>query len=317
MRDAFVRALSHLASADRRIVLITGDLGFGVLDEFAKRYPKQFINAGVAEQNMTGLAAGLALEGRCVFTYSIGNFATLRCLEQIRNDVAYHQLNVNVVAVGGGFSYGALGATHHATEDIAIMRSLPNMTVFAPNDDDETFHGVQCLAVRAGPSYIRLDRTGVPGLCADVSVEIGKARLLRHGKDITLIATGGIAREAMQASEELAKTGVECRVLSMHTVKPLDQGAIRDAVHQTRGIVTIEEHSRIGGLGGAIAEALCEENLFPDLYACLALPPEFSALVGSQKYLRSYYGLDAPGIARRVAGLVGAARAAQLTGGDA
>src|SRR5438034_11308337 len=160
MREAFFGTLEEIAAIDRRVCLVVGDLGFGVVERFARRFPDRFVNVGVAEQNMTAIATGLALNGKVVFTYSIGNFATLRCLEQIRNDVCYHDANVKIVAVGGGFAYGALGATHHATEDLAIMRALPEMTVVAPGDPVETEAATDAIAVHAGPCYLRLGRAG-------------------------------------------------------------------------------------------------------------------------------------------------------------
>src|SRR3954463_8773160 len=187
MRDHFVKRLSQLAAADPRIVLLTADLGFGVLTDFAAKFPKQFLNVGVAEQNMTGVATGLALEGRIVFTYSIGNFPTLRCLEQIRNDAAYHDANVNVVSVGGGFSYGALGMSHHAMEDLSIMRAIPGITVVAPGDDWETAESVTALAQAPGTTYLRLDKSTAGRTQRDGEIfQIGRARRLKEGTDATL-----------------------------------------------------------------------------------------------------------------------------------
>src|SRR6185436_4753277 len=181
MRDSFTARLEQLAAADPRIFLITGDLGFGVLDSFEKKFPRQFLNAGVAEQNMTGLATGLAIEGRTVFTYSIANFPTLRCLEQIRNDASYHDANVKIVAIGGGFSYGPLGMSHHATEDIAIMRSLP-ITVVAPGCDWEAAEATSAVAAAKGTCYLRLDKSGAedtqhPG----EEFVLGRSRMVRAG----------------------------------------------------------------------------------------------------------------------------------------
>ena len=188
MRTAFIQALSERAAADPRITLVVGDLGFGVVTDFAKRFPRQYLNVGVAEQNMTGLAAGMAMAGRIVFTYSIANFPTLRCLEQIRNDVCYHGANVVVVAVGGGLSYGALGMSHHATEDIAILRSLPQMTVIAPGDPVETTAAVGAAAAGIGPVYLRLGRAGEPLVHEKpIAWTLGKALSVRPGDDVTLI----------------------------------------------------------------------------------------------------------------------------------
>ena len=247
VRDAFLAELTTLAATDERVTLITGDLGFGVLTEFAERFPSQFINAGVAEQNMTGIAAGMALEGYKVNTYSIANFTTLRCLEQIRNDVCYHDADVTVVSVGGGFSYGQLGVSHFATEDLAILRALPNMTVVAPTDTWETRILTKQMSLQRGPKYLRLDK-GSAGLPPDPSsVQLGKIRTVRHGSDLTLIATGAILKEALAAAAELSDKGIEARVLAVHTVKPLDEVPLLAAAHETGGIVTVEEHTTLGG----------------------------------------------------------------------
>ncbi len=287
MRTAFIETLFELAQKDERITLIVGDLGFGVVTRFMEKLPKQFVNAGVAEQNMTGLATGMALSGKIVFTYSIANFPVLRCLEQIRNDVCYHNANVKIVAVGGGMAYGSLGMTHHATEDLAIMRVLPNMTVVAPNDPIEVRHAVREIVAHNGPCYLRLGRTGEPILhTSEPAFLLGKAITIRYGKDITLIATGGQLFETMKAANMLAGQGIQARVLSMHTVKPLDAEAILAAASETSAIFTIEEHSVIGGLGGAVAEVLMEAEVRPRSFRRIGLKDTFSSIVGDQEYLR-------------------------------
>ncbi len=298
MRDAFVARLTEHAELDPRIMLVTGDLGFGVLTPYAKQLPRQYLNAGVAEQNMTGLAAGMALEGRVVFTYSIANFPVLRCLEQIRNDAAYHDANVKVVAIGGGFSYGALGMSHHATEDLAIMRALPGVTVVAPGCKWEAEEATTALIETPGTCYLRLDkmdagRTGRPG----EKFELGKARTLREGEDLTIVATGGILGEALAAADMLAAAGVSCRVLSIHTLKPFDSEAVAKAARETGGIVTVEEHVVTGGLGGAVAEACLEAGTPPARFKRLGIGNAFCSTVGSQAYLRKACGLDCQGIA--------------------
>jgi transketolase len=294
VRTAFIEQLSELAGADPRILLITGDLGFGVLEEFARRYPRQFLNAGVAEQNMTGLATGLALEGRIVFTYSIGNFPTLRCLEQIRNDACYHDANVKVVCIGGGFSYGPLGISHHATEDIAILRSLPGITVVSPGDEWEVRQATRALVSRAGTCYLRLDKSKAPPTHRPGDpFEIGVARRVRDGTDLTIAATGGILEVALEAAEELARLhGLQTRVLSVHTVKPLDAETLTAAARETAALVTLEEHTVEGGLGGAVAECLLERGAVPRAFRRIGLRAGFSSAVGSQNYLRARYGLD-------------------------
>lgn len=297
MRDAFIKRLTELAERDPRVMLITGDLGFGVLDDFARRFPRQFLNAGVAEQNMTGLATGLALEGHIVYTYSIANFVFMRCLEQIRNDAAYHNCNVNVVAVGAGFSYGALGISHHATEDLAIMRSLPGLTVVSPGDDWEASEATEAVARTDGTTYLRLDRVGAGSTGqAGEQFALGKAREIRRGTDATLIATGGILTEALQACDALAQQGIHCRVLSVHTLKPFDEETVIQAAQETNGIVTVEEHTVLGGLGSTVAEALLENNAVPGFFHRIGLRDRFSSVVGSQAYLRQYFGLTASAI---------------------
>lgn len=301
MRTAFFRALVELAERDERITLVVGDLGFGVVEPFAKRFPKQYLNAGVAEQNMTGIAAGLALSGKIVFTYSIANFPTMRCLEQIRNDVCYHKASVKIVAVGGGFAYGSLGMTHHATEDLAVMRVLPEMVVVAPGDPIEVAQATRAIAVHPGPAYLRLGRAGETTIhSADALFELGKAVIVRHGSDITLISTGGILDVTLRVADRLARAGVRARVLSMHTVKPLDMDAVQTAARETKAIVTIEEHSVTGGLGGAVAEVLAESWDRRVPFKRIGLPPEFSSSVGDQEYLRATHGLSEEGILKAI-----------------
>ena len=297
MRDVFIQRLTEVAESNPRVLLITGDLGFNVLNAFAERFPRQYLNAGVAEQNMTGLATGLAMEGRVVFTYSIANFPTLRCLEQIRNDACYHAANVKVVAIGGGFSYGALGVSHHATEDLSILRSLPELTVVAPGDDWEAAEATSALVTAPGTCYLRLDRSSAPATNRpEEQFQLGRARVIREGEDMTLMTVGGILRIALEAAERLVGEGIECRVVSMHTVKPLDREAILAACRETGGIVTIEEHTIDGGLGGAVAEVCLDAGVFPQTFHRIGLRAGFSSIVGDQDFLRSQYGMDARAI---------------------
>jgi transketolase len=301
MRTAFIKTITELADRDARVTLVVGDLGFGVVTDFARRYPNQFLNAGVAEQNMTGVAAGMALAGRIVFTYSIGNFPTLRCLEQIRNDICYHKANVVVTAVGGGFAYGALGMSHHATEDLAILRALPEITVIAPGDPLETAAAVRAAAAGIGPVYLRLGRAGESNVHQEpLSWTLGKAITVRSGTDLTIIATGGMLLTAVEAAERLAKEGISAGVLSMHTLKPLDADAVLAAARRAPLLVTLEEHSILGGLGGAVAEALCEADLPRVRFRRLGLPSSFDKIVGDQEYLCACYGLDAASVCKRL-----------------
>ncbi len=301
MRDTFIRILSKRASKDRRIILITGDLGFGVLDDFAHDFPDQYINAGVAEQNMTGLATGLALEGKIVFTYSIANFPILRCLEQIRNDAAYHKANVKIVSIGAGFSYGSLGMSHHATEDLAIMRAIPQITVVSPACLWEVEEATNALIDTPGTCYLRLDKSNAGHTQSEKEhYELGEIRTLRDGKDITLITTGGILAEVLTAAAQLADEGIQCRVLNIHTLRPLNADVIFRAARETGGFITVEEHTVDGGLGGLIAETCMEANIVPRAFARLGIRGGFCSIVGSQSFLRSQYGLDAGAIATSV-----------------
>jgi len=293
MRSAFFRELVELAAQDERIHLVVGDLGFGAVEPFARRFPDRFLNVGVAEQNMTGVAAGLALCGKVVFTYSIGNFPTLRCLEQIRNDVCYHQVNVKIVAVGGGLAYGPLGMTHHATEDLAIMRALPGMLVVAPGDPWEVEQATRAIAVESGPCYLRLGRVGEPRLHgARDTFQLGRGIRMRDGRDLTIISTGGVLEIALEAAGQLATIGIETRVVSMHTLKPFDEAEVIAAATETGAIATLEEHSLIGGLGSAVAEILAESAAPSIRLKRFALPSAFVGEAGSQEYLRARYGLS-------------------------
>ena len=306
MRAAFVRSLIDSARADNRLFLLVGDVGYSLVEPFAQEFPGRFINVGIAEQNMIGIATGLALCGKIVFVYSLANFPTLRCLEHIRNDVCYHNANVKVVAGGGGLTYGALGATHHATEDLAIMRALPNMTVIAPGDPVEAALATRAIAARPGPGYLRLSRTGDPVIHqTPPNFQIGKAIVVRNGSDVTLIATGGILRNAMQAAEKLVQQGIQARVLSMHTLKPLDTDSVLTAARETHAIITIEEHSIIGGLGSAVAEVLAELGNSHIIFKRLGINDSFYSQVGSQAYLQRLYSLSVEGIVEKSFDLLG------------
>jgi len=306
MRTAFIETLLELARLDERITLVVGDLGFGVVTTFKQELPKQFVNAGVAEQNMTGLAAGMALSGKIVFTYSIANFPVLRCLEQIRNDVCYHNANVKVVSVGGGMAYGSLGMTHHATEDLAIMRALPNIMVVAPNDPVEAKLATSAVIAHDGPCYLRLGRGGEPIVHSpDVEFELGKSIQVRDGSDITLIVTGGLLPNALHVAEILNDDGISVRVLSMHTISHLDEEAILRAARETNAIFTVEEHSILGGLGGGVAELLLESGVGPVKFKRIGLKRIFSSMVGDQDYLRSQCGLDVAGVLATITDTLG------------
>ena len=290
MRTAFINGVCDLAERDPRVWIVTGDLGFSVLEKFQQQFPDRFVNAGVAEQNMTGLAAGLALSGCVVFTYSIANFSTLRCLEQIRNDVGYHHANVKVISVGGGYTYASLGYSHHGLEDLAILSSLPEMVVVAPGDPHEARLAAEAVVRHDGPCYVRLGKAGEPVIHSEPpQFEIGRAIRVREGDDATLISTGGMLKAAVDAHETLLAEGVRTRVLSMHTVKPLDEAAVLEAASQTGAIVTLEEHNCHGGLGSAVADVLALGGAGVP-FAKVAAPDRHVHVAGSQAFFRAMAG---------------------------
>ena len=297
MRLAFIRSLIELARADDRIFLLVGDVGYSLVEPFAQEFPDRFVNTGIAEQNMSGIASGLALSGKVVFTYSLANFPTLRCLEQIRNDVCYHNANVKIVSAGGGLAYGALGATHHTTEDLAITRALPNMTVIAPADPVEAALATRAVALTPGPAYLRLCGSGDPVIHQTTpDFRIGRALILREGNDAALIAIGGILPNVMQAAGQLSELGIQCRVLSMHTLKPFDTDAVLKAAKDTSLVITIEEHSIIGGLWSAVSETLAGLHSLPVVCRGIAIDDAFCSKVGNQSSLQKEYSLSADGI---------------------
>ena len=300
MRDAFVRVLMREMAANPRIVLITGDLGFGVLRPVKERFPGRLINAGIAEQSMVGLAAGLAMTGRKVAVYSIGNFPTLRPLEQIRNDCVYHKADVKIVCVGGGFVYGSLGMSHHATEDMSVMRAIPDMICYTPGDPAETEAVTHDMIWRKGTCYLRLGRGNEPKVHEGPvkGWSFPKAITLRGGRDIAILSCGGILTQAMDAAERLASKGISARVVSFPCLKPLDTDTVKELLTSFRRIITVEEHTIIGGFGSAVCELLAERG-----GGCrvrrVGLDDCFSTVVGDQQYLRQTYGMDAASIAEK------------------
>lgn len=301
MRNAFANTLLAMARENPDIVLITGDLGFGVLTDFWKELPRQFINAGIAEQNMTGVAAGLALEGKTVFTYSIANFPTLRCLEQIRNDIAYHQANVKIVSIGSGLAYGASGMSHHATEDVAVLRALPGLAVFSPGDPTEAKVLTEKICKWPGACYLRLGKGREKNVhSAHLDFEIGETIPIFSQGDVAIFSSGGILDNAYDAACRLNEKGGGVRLYSFPTVKPLDVERIKAVARETRLIVTVEEHNLSGGFGGAVAEVLAEMPAPRARLRRLGLPDCYVSKVGAQDFLREHYGLSCDALCRVV-----------------
>lgn len=304
MRDTFVRTLIEEAKRNKNIELVTGDLGFGVLKPYFEQLPNQFTNAGIAEQNMTGVASGMALCGKIVFTYSIGNFPTLRCIEQIRNDCAYPKANVKIVCVGGGFVYGSLGMSHQATEDIAVMRAMPGVTVVCPGDLVEAQEATKAIINTQGTVYMRLGRGGEKRIHDKIeNFEIGKAIKIKSAKDcdrkIALFSTGAILDEASDAAEMLEGENIGVEQYSFHTVKPIDRDVILSCADRFDMIVTVEEHNVIGGFGSAVSEVITDVGKAVKVVK-IGLEDKYCSKVGNQKYLRDQYGMSARGIVKSV-----------------
>ena len=291
MRDAFVKTLLIEAKKDPNIILITGDLGFGVLEEFQRELPNQFINSGVNEQTMMGMAAGIASTGKRVFVYSIANFPTLRCIEQIRNDVSLMNNPVVIVSVGAGYSYGSQGYTHHALEDIAILRALPNIEVMVPADPLETKELTKLLAQNKQPSYFRLGKSNEEIIHHSApKIDNGKFIKIRAGKVGTILATGSVLKLALQAAELLAKSGSEVNVYSVPFVSNLDLEELNKISSQGR-IVTVEEHSYRGGFGSAVLETCALNGLQVDIKMVAAGQSNLSQ-IGSQSFLQQSNGIS-------------------------
>jgi transketolase len=290
MRTETIDALTDFARANPDVMLLTADLGYSVLERFAEALPAQYVNVGVCEQAMVGIAAGLALSGRRVVLYSIANFPTLRCLEQLRNDVCYHDLPVTVIAVGGGLAYGAQGYTHHGVEDLGIMAMLPNMAVASPADPLEAVALLPQLLDRRRPAYLRLGRSGEPVLHAPgTAVTLEQAIMLRRGGDIALLVTGPILGRALAAAEVLASRGVSASVLSFPGFRPLDEAAVLAAARAHRALLTIEEHSVSGGFGTRVAEVLVGAGLAPR-FGKYGVTEALRGRIGSQAWLLDQLG---------------------------
>jgi transketolase len=290
VRTETIDALTAYARVNPDVMLLTADLGYSVLERFAEALPAQYANVGVCEQAMAGIAAGLALSGRRVVIYSIANFPTLRCLEQVRNDICHHDLPVTVIAVGGGLAYGAQGYTHHGVEDLGIMSMLPNMAVTCPADPHEATLLLPQLLERRRPAYLRLGRAGEPELhAADTEVALGRAIWMRRGADVALLATGPILGRALRAADSLAVRGVSASVVSFHTFHPLDAAAVREAASTHRAVLTIEEHSVNGGFGSRVAEALLMAGQAPR-FGKFGVLDALRGRIGSQSWLLDSLG---------------------------
>jgi transketolase len=298
MRDAFIRELEIQARLDARIFLLTGDLGFGVVDDFSKEFPTQFLNAGVAEQNMMGMAAGLADSGMLPFVYSIANFPTFRCLEQIRNDVCYPELPVTIVSIGAGLAYGSLGYSHHAVEDLSVMRSLPGMRVISPCDPNEVRAAVKLIVDEPAPTYLRLGKNGESILPNTEDSRLSGARILREGYGVLILTTGAIADDVLRMVENSTIPIVRsAQVVSIPIIKPMDLSSL--AFDEFEHILSVEEHSLVGGLNSAIYENLRDQNASQKIHA-IGLSDAVRHYTGSAEHLKLKSDLDSQGIETQI-----------------
>ncbi len=304
-QQVFSDELLKAAEEDRSILVVTSDSrGSGKLIDFGKRLPKQIVEMGIAEQNLVGVAAGLASTGKKAFAVSPACFLTARSLEQIKNDVAYSNQPVRLVGISAGVSYGALGTTHHSLHDFAVLQAINNIEIIAPADNFETAGALRVMLATDRPFYIRLGKKNMPHLhSGDDRFEFGKARVLRMGSDVTFIATGEPVLPALQAADALAARRVSAGVLSMHTLRPFDEAAVLQAARTSRAIITVEEHSVHGGLGSRVASLLMQAGMFVTMQI-VGIPDEYT-YTGSQGEIFAHYGITASGLAERAVAILG------------
>ncbi len=300
MRNSFIATIEELSIDNPEIMMLVADNGAIVFDSFREKFPERFINCGIAEANMVGFAAGLAACGKKPFIYTISNFMTMRAFEQIRNDICLQDMNVNVVSIGGGFAYSALGPTHHATEDLALMRVLPGLTVVCPSSPLETKSAVRAIMEIDGPCFLRLGTNGEPEIYSKpCEFELGKGVVLSEGNDLTIIVTGPMTLDVLEAKDLLISRGITPRIINLHTLKPIDKEIIIKAAKETGVIITVENHSTIGGLGSAVSEVLAEGCSSKFRLKRMGLDDTFCMNYGTYKDLKEYFGLDGQSIAEQ------------------
>jgi len=300
MKKTFIEALTELAKKDKNIYLLTGDLGFSLFENFAKEFSDRFIDCGVAEQTMAGIAAGLALSGKKPYIYSIVPFVTMRCFEQIRNDICYQNLDVKIIGIGAGFSYGALGSTHHATEDISIFRSLPNIVILSPADSVEAKELILQSYKKESPTYIRLDKSENFLINPKTKIKISEPNIVKQGKDGIIITTGACFGETLKAHEKLKNAGYNLELISLHTLKPINEELIIKEITNKKYLFVIEEHKEIGGLTSLVSELIAKHNINNLFFKSIALPIEYKTLIGKQTFLKEYNNLDEMNIYKKI-----------------
>ncbi len=301
MRNAFAKEITRLAEQDPQVVVLSGDIGNRLFDELKAKCPGRFFNCGVAEANMIGMAAGMAMSGLRPVCYTITPFVTYRCLEQIRVDVCYHAVPVVIVGTGSGLSYASLGATHHSCEEMGMLRLLPGLAVVAPADAAEVRGALNAALRGSQPVYIRIGKKGEPAVHpADPPFTIGRAIRLREGRDVCLLGAGTILPVVLEAADLLSGRGLSASVYSFHTIKPLDEAVLGDVFASHRCVLTVEEHSVLGGLGGSVAEWLADHPGLPARLLRIGTPDEFLHLTAEQDEARVHVGLTAPAIVERI-----------------
>ncbi|MFP3153778.1 transketolase [Lachnospiraceae bacterium ZAX-1] len=302
MRKAFINALNDIAFENKDIMALISDNGAIVYDKYRKELPEQYLNLGISEANMIAAAAGMSTLGLIPFIYTISNFLTMRGFEFIRNDVCLNNANVKIVGTGAGFAYSVLGATHHATEDIAVMRVLPNLTIFSPASPLETAAMTAQASQIEGPVYLRIGTGNTPEIYEEsYKFLAGKGITLKNGKDVAIIGTGGILSEAIKAHAILEEIGIVARIINIHTIKPIDEQIIIKAAQETKKIFTLEEHSTIGGLGDAVGDVLLRHGCTMKHFEKIGLIDTFAKGYGSYEHLKKVNRLDAQSLVNRIA----------------
>ena len=303
MRDTFQKELIKISKKNKKLMLLTADLGFGVFDEFEKKFPKKYLNVGVAEQNLIGVSTGLAMSGKTVVAYSIANFLTLRCLEQIRNDAVYHNLNVNLVSTGGGYTYGVLGMSHHATEDLSVLNCIPGITIVAPCTKWETKQALNKLLKTKGTTYLRLEKSASNLIPITKKYSLGDLNQYAVGSKLAIICIGGIFQECLSAVQMLKKNQIEISLYTLSSLKPIHEIKLIKILKKYSIIMTVEENNYLGGLGSTIASIISKYSL-NCIHKIVSTNDRTLKIVGNQEFLRKQLSMDANSLFREIKKLI-------------
>ena len=303
MRDTFQKEIIKISKKNKKLMVLTADLGFGVFDEFEKKYPKKYLNVGVAEQNLIGVSTGLAMSGKTVIAYSIANFLTLRCLEQIRNDAVYHNLNINLVSSGGGYTYGVLGMSHHATEDLSVLNCIPGITIVAPCTKWETREALIKLLKINGTTYLRLEKNASDLIPHNKKYILGNLNNYAKGSKLAIICVGGIFSECMNAVKILKKNGLKISLYTMSSLKPINEKKLIKNLKKYSCIMTVEENNFLGGLGSTIASIINKYSI-NCIHEIVSTNDKTLKIVGDQEYLRKQLEMDTNSLVKKIKKLV-------------